>query len=131
MDERIKCIVDIIERIESRINAYWNFYFILVIATIGWLMSAKIPFKTNQAIVLTIALCVFFWASFFMIRSATRRVIAFEQELNFLSAKIEINSKVLRSELLKATTRGRLLVTGIMHSVIDIAVIFSIWSKLS
>lgn len=131
MDERIKCIVDIIERIESRINAYWNFYFILVVATIGWLMSSKTPFKTDQAIILTIALCVFFSTNFFMIRSATKRVIAFEHELNFLSANIEINSRALKSELSKATTRGRLLINSIMHSVIDIAVIVAIWSKLS
>ena len=131
MDESVKCIFDIIEKIESRINAYWNFYFILVVATIGWLMSSKTPFNTNQAIVLTIALCLFFTANFFMIRAATKRVIAFEDELNYLSKNIEIKSRVLKSELLNASMRGRLLATGVLHSVIDVAVIFGIWSKLS
>ena len=131
MDEHIKLIFDIIEKIESRINAYWNFYFIVVIATIGWLMSSKIPFTTNQAIVLTIALFMFFTASYFILRSATKRVIAFEDELNFISKNIEINSGMLKLELLNASIRGRLLATGILHSVIDVAVIFAIWSKLS
>jgi hypothetical protein len=65
MDERIKSIIEIIDRLETRINAYWNFYIIVVLATIGWLMSSRTPFATNQGIALTIALSVFFFCEFF------------------------------------------------------------------
>jgi hypothetical protein len=130
MDERVKCIIDIIEKIEGRINTYWNFYFILIIAIIGWLMSSKTPFTTYQAIVLTIALCMFFTANYFIVRAATKRVVAFEDELNFLSKNIAINSSILKSNLLNASIRGRLLATGVLHIIINVAVLFAIWSKL-
>ena len=89
MDEHIKNIIEIIESIEKRINAYWNFYIIVVLATVGWLMSSKAPFTTNQGISLTIAICLFFTASFFIMRAATKRAVAFEDELNLASQKLE------------------------------------------
>jgi hypothetical protein len=131
MDERIKSLVEIIERLETRINAYWNFYIIVVLASIGWLMSTKIPFTTNQGIALTIALSMYFIANYFVIRTATKRVIAFEDELNLVSKKIETTSSVLKSELSNTSIRYRLFANGVLHGVLDIAVIFAIWSKLS
>lgn len=119
------------EKFEIRINAYWNFFIIMVLATIGWLMSSRTPFTTNQAIALTIALCMFFIASYFVIRATTKRLIAFEDELNLLSKNIEFNSSLLKSELSKTSIPYRLFATGVLHCVIDIAVIFAIWSKLS
>ena len=131
MDQRIESIVEIMEKFETRINAYWNFYFILVLATIGWLMSSRTPFTTSQAIALTIALCMFFITSYFMIHAATKRTLAFEDELNLLLKYIELNSSVLKSELSATSIRYRLIATGVLHGIIDIAVIYAIWSKLS
>nr|CAP48759.1 putative integron gene cassette protein [uncultured bacterium] len=93
MDERIKVIIEIIEKLESRINAYWNFYTIVVIAVIGWLLSSKTPFTAPQGIALTIAISMFFAANFSVMRAATKRVIAFETELNVVSNELDFQSR--------------------------------------
>jgi hypothetical protein len=131
MDDRIKSIIEIIDRLENRINAYWNFYFIVVFASIGWLMSSRMPFTTNQGIALTIALSIFFLVNFFVMRSATERVVAFEDELKLISNKFEFNSSILKSNLSKTSMPLRLYSLCILHFVIDISVIYAIWSKLS
>ncbi len=131
MDESIKKIIDIIESLESRINSYWNFYIVVVVATIGWLMSAKVPFTIDQGVALTIAIGLFFIANFLVMRSATKCVIAFEDELNTASQKYEFDSVVLKEELSHTSMPSRLLLSYLLHGSIDIAVIYAIWSKLA
>jgi hypothetical protein len=131
MNEKIIKTLEIIEKLESRINAYWNFYTIIVVANVGWLMSAKTPFSLTQSIALTIALSVFFLANFSVMRAATKRVVAFESELNAICNDFECNSATLKKELSSNSMPGRLLVSTLLHLAVDTAVIYSIWSKLS
>ena len=131
MDESIKKIIEIIENLESRINSYWNFYIIIVVATVGWLMSSKTPFTTNQGAALTIAIGLFFISNFLVMRAATKRIVAFEDELNSISRSHEFNSSVLKNELSKASMQRRLFASYVLHGVIDIVVIYAIWSKLA
>ena len=128
MNEEIK---NIIENIEKRINLYWNFYFIVVITTIGWLMSSKIPFTLNQGIILTIAIILFFVANLFVIKTATRRIIAFENELNLVSEAQEFKSNTLKKELSRNSMKWRIGGVFILHGIIDISIIFAILSKLN
>ena len=130
MAESIKNIVDVIESLESRINSYWNFFVVVVVASIGWLMSSKTPFTTNQGIALTIALGLFFLANLLVLRAATKRVLAFEDELNSATARVEFASPRLKAELGRATLPGRMAGTYLLHGALDISVIYAIWSKL-
>ena len=131
MDEQIKHTLEIIEKLESRINTYWNFYTIVVVAVIGWLLSSKTPFTVPQGIALTIAILMFFTANFSVMRSATKRVIAFESELNIASKKFEFNSNALKSNLSNDSMPRRLIASYILHGIVDLAVIYAIWSKLA
>ena len=131
MDNEIKKIVEIIESLESRINSYWNFYIVVVLATIGWLMSSNTPFTTNQGIALTIAVGLFFAANFAVLRAATKRVVAFEDELNSLANIHEFKSPVLKNHLTHDSLRYRLSSSYLLHLVIDVSVIYAIWSKLA
>ena len=131
MVEEIKSVIEIMEKLETRINTYWNFYIIVVLATIGWLMSSKTPFTINQGISLTVALGMYFIANYFVICAASKRVIAFEDELKLISQNTQINSSILKTELSKTSMRYRVFAINVLHAVIDISVLFSIWSKLS
>ena len=131
MDSGIKNLIDIIETLESRINSYWNFYIVVVVATIGWLMSSKTPFTIPQGVALTVAIGLFLLANFLVLRAATKRVTAFEAELNAASQKQEFKSSLLKKELSGASTPNRLLASYVLHGVIDVAVIYAIWSKLA
>lgn len=131
MEERIKDLLDIIEKLESRINTYWNFYTLVVIAAVGWLMSSKTPFTIEQSIALTIALSLFFLANFSVMRAATIRVVAFERELNKITQSTEFLTSELMIELGRETMPFRVLASYLLHVIVDIAVIFVIWSKVA
>lgn len=130
MVDEIKNTIDIIETLETRINTYWNFYFIVVLAVIGWLMSSRTPFTESQGIALTVAISLFLIANLSVIRAATKRVMAFESELKVASTKQEFHSSALKEELSHASIGNRLFASYLLHGVIDIAVIYAIWSKL-
>lgn len=131
MDIQAVKILEVIEKLEVRINAYWNFYTIVVIAAVGWLMSSKAPFSFSQSVVLTVAVTFFFTVNFLIMRAATRRVVAFEAELNSISEKDEFASTALAEELRNPSMPGRLVVSYFLHVVVDVSVIFAIWSKLA
>lgn len=129
MDEKIVSVLAVIEKLESRINSYWNFYTIVVLASVGWLMSAETSFSPQLNFTLTTALVVFFLANFAVMWAATKRVVAFENELNILSTKTEFISTSLRQELSNASMPFRLLSSTLLHLAVDIAIISFIWVK--
>ena len=131
MNDEISQIIDIIGNLESRINSYWNFYVVVVLAIIGWLMSSKVPFTTDQGIALALAVILFFAANFLILRATTKRVVAFEDELNCLSANCDFHSIILKNELSRPSLKRRLSASYLLHATVDIAVIYAIWSKLS
>lgn len=131
MNDRAIGILELIEKLETRINAYWNFYTIVVIATVGWLLSSKVPFSGPQSVALTIAVALFFVVNFSVMRAATRRVVAFELELNAISENAEFASDALTEELTSTSIPRRLVISHLLHIVVDVAVIYAIWSKLA
>ena len=130
MNNEIINIIEIVEKLETRINSYWNFYVVVVVATIGWLMSSTNPFTKEQGIALIVSICMFFAANFSVMRAATMRVVAFEKELSSISDSLNVKTSALRSELSRPTQQGRILVSYVLHIIVDIAVIYAIWSKL-
>jgi predicted neutral ceramidase superfamily lipid hydrolase len=131
MDNQITAIIETIEKLESRINAYWNFYTVIVVATVGWLMSSKTPFTPHQSIALSLALILFFAANLSVMRAATRRVIAIESELNEKSSECNFSSSLLKSELSRNSMPFRLEASYMLHFVVDAAVLYSVWSKVA
>lgn len=131
MNDEVKEVIEIIENLEVRVNSYWNFYVVVVLATIGWLMSSRIPFTMNQGIALIISVSLFFLANFSVLKSSTKRIIAFESELNTIANGFKFKSTMLRKELSKPAIRYRLASSYLLHIIIDVAVIYAIWSKLA
>ena len=73
---------------------------------------------------------LFFAANFSVMRAATKRVIAFENELNTISKNLEFKSDSLKNELSNDAMPGRLIASYVLHGSVDAAVIYTIWSKL-
>ena len=97
-----KELLDSIEKVESRINAYWNFYMLVVLAVMGWLFTVDTLDNSFVKSILTIALLLYFVSNFGVIRAATIRVMALECELNQLTKNSEFRS----SELKRAKGQG-------------------------
>jgi hypothetical protein len=131
MDDEAARLLDAIERLESRLNSYWNFYTLVVLATVGWLMSAANPFSANQSVAVTVALGLFFLANLSVIRGATRRILALEDELRLLSAGLAFRSPRLRQNFGAESIPGRMPLSYALHLAVDAAVIYAVWSKLA
>ncbi len=51
----LKKLLDLHEKIESRINAYWTYWAVAIFAIAGWLFSGKQVLSREQAIGISIA----------------------------------------------------------------------------
>ena len=131
MNEQTRTLLDMIEKLESRVNAYWNFFSVVALAVSGWLITSKATFTTTQGIVLAIAVVIFFGANLSVVRAATARLLAFEAELNAVAPAATFGSDALRRNLSRPVIPGRLAGSVVLHLAVDIAVLYLIWSKVA
>jgi hypothetical protein len=54
----IKDVVDLLFAARERIDFYWNFYVVVVIAVVGWIVTRKEPLATPAKILVTVAYIV-------------------------------------------------------------------------
>lgn len=123
-------VLEIIEKVESRVNSYWNFYTLVVLATVGWLMSGKSAISVALAAAMTAGLTGFFLANLGSIRAATRRILALEDELAALTRENRFAGEMLPANLSRPAMPGRLSGSYALHLVVDLAVLVAVWSKV-
>jgi hypothetical protein len=131
MNDRTRALLDVIEKLESRLNSYWNFFSVVAIAISGWLITARAVFTVADSSALTVAVVIFFGANLVVIRAATMRLVALEAELNASAQADSFESDALRSNLTMAAMPGRLAGSFILHLAVDAAVLYLIWSKVA
>jgi hypothetical protein len=129
VNDRTKALLDMIEKLESRVNAYWNFFSVVAIAISGWLITAKATFTIADSVALTMAVIVFFGANFAVIRAATMRLVALDAELNATAATESFATEALRRNLSMPSMPGRLAGSVLLHLAVDVAVLYLIWTK--
>lgn len=125
----IKEIMEIIDRLENRISNYWNFYIIIVLAIVGWLMSGANPFKESQYIVLVSVFILFSLLNTYMIFETTKKIYAWKGELKERVTCSDIVTNMLKNHLVKRVTKFRLLAPVIIHFIIDFSILYAIYSK--
>ena len=54
----IKDVVDLLFAARERIDFYWNFYVVVVIAVVGWIVTRKEPLEPPAKILVTVAYAV-------------------------------------------------------------------------
>jgi len=94
---------------------------------IGWLFSRSEPFTGFQKVCLIVAISVFFVANFSVMRAGTKRVVAFESELNVSSKECIYKSSALKEELANNTMPGRLVASYLLHAIVDVTIVLAIW----
>jgi hypothetical protein len=129
MEQKIKDLIEVIDKLESRVAFYWNSYTVVVVALIGWVVSSEITFSSSQVLLVTIVCLVFFLTNFYAMRAATKRVIAVESELNALARKTEFESALLKKELSHSSTISQLITSLVLHISVDIIVLLTIWTR--
>jgi hypothetical protein len=125
----LKDLLDLVEKIETRINSYWNFYTVVLIAIGGWIVSNNNTINPLRAIGISAALGAFFWANYKFIKVNENRLIAVESEIKSVAKVSEIKSEKFRDFLLDSSIPNRQKLSGRLHFSIDIIVIFLVLYK--
>lgn len=125
-----KDLLDLIEKLETRLNAYWNFYSVAVLAAGGWLLTRGADFTPGEGAAVMAALACFFAANFAVIRAATRAVLAAGQEVRARAETLSFSSPALPQLLRQDLLPGRLPVSLALHLAVDAAVLYVIWTRI-
>lgn len=120
----IKDVIDVTEKLETRLNSYWNFYTVVILASTGWLFAGDHVFNIKEKIIISLGLVLFFTANLFIILCMTKRIAAFEDELNAASYNEDIYSQLLINELRINHLYTRFYLSIVLHVFLDIFIIF-------
>ena len=129
MNQELKDLIELIEKVETRINAYWSFYTLVVIGIGGWLFAKASGFSVAEALIVSVAYGVFSLANLSIIGSATRLAVALSDELRMVSANSVVKSNSLMSVLGSELLPHRMAVTRTLHYSVDMAIFIAIWYK--
>ena len=120
-------LLELSEKLEERINAYWNFYTIVILAIAGWLYSTDITFGVVIMIVLTIALVAFLFSNLAVITFATRKLTALKSEIEAIAPSSGLKSEKSVKQLGSWSIPNRLKLSWALHLLLDIALVTAIW----
>jgi hypothetical protein len=121
-------LFDLLEKLESRVDRYWTFYSIAVLAVAGWLFTGK-GFTWSDAPLVAGGLIAFLAGNFAVITLTEARILAVESEIKARSQQAEIASPEFRHHLLRMSFPKRRLSSAVVHAVIDLAVIGLVFFK--
>jgi hypothetical protein len=121
-------LFDLLEKLESRVDRYWTFYSVAVLAVAGWLFTAK-GLALSDAPLVAVGLLVFFAGNFAVITLTEERILAVESEVKARSQQAENLSPEFRAHLSRLSFPRRRLASTVIHGVIDLAVIGLVFLK--
>ncbi len=124
----LKELLDLNEKIESRINAYWTYWSVAVFAIAGWLFSGKQTLSPEQAIGISIAVMVFFSANLGVLWPATRLATGIRDEIRLKTKELNFLSSKLTIAFAEDTLAFRLQLTLFLHLAVDCVVLWALFS---
>ena len=124
----LKELLDLNEKIESRINAYWTYWSVAIFAIAGWLFSGKQSLSPEQAIGISIAVMVFFFANLGVLWPATRLATGIRDEIRLKTKEVNFLSRKLTAAFAEDTLSFRLQLTLFLHLAVDCVVLWALFS---
>jgi hypothetical protein len=116
-------LFDLLEKAESRVDRYWNFYSLATLGAAGWLLSGSgLPHGAVPWVVAA-GLGIFFASNLCAISLVEARIGAIEAEVAARVQKAEVQSDRLRACLLRPSLPHRRLASVVVHALVDVAVI--------
>ena len=122
----LKDLLDLHEKLESRINAYWTYWSVAIFAIAGWLFSGKQSLLPEQAIGISIAASVFFFANLAVLWPATRLATGVRDEIRLKAKEMRFLSQRLASAFTEESLVFRLQLTVFLHLAVDCVVLWAL-----
>lgn len=123
----LKDLLDLHEKLESRINAYWTYWSVAIFAIAGWLFSGKQAISHEQAVGISIAVMVFFFANLGVLLPATRLAIGIRDEIRLKTGEVHFLSSRLARSFAEDSLALRLHLTFALHLAVDGVVIWALY----
>lgn len=124
----LKELLDLHEKIESRINAYWTYWSVAIFAIAGWLFSGKQALSQEQAIGISIAVTVFFFANLGVLWPATRMATGIRDEIRLKAKEANFLSTKLTTAFAEDALAFRLQLTLFLHLAVDCVVLWALFT---
>ncbi|MCW2484321.1 hypothetical protein J5069_00265 [Candidatus Symbiopectobacterium sp. NZEC127] len=126
-----KELLDLHERLESRINAYWTYWSVAIFAIAGWLFSGKQTLILDQKIGIALGAAVFFFANLGVLLPCTRLAASVRDEIRLQAQNIPFTSKKLSLAFAEDGFKFRYTLTLLLHVAVDIIVLWHIFAHKS
>jgi len=120
--------IDLIEKLETRINSYWNFYIVIVLANAGWVFNNENSISIEIAIGLSVGLILFFISNLRFQQLAIETLSVVREELNKLKEN-KTYPNIYRKYSEEAI-RYRYSGTILLHIIFDIVLIVFIFMNV-
>ena len=125
----LKDLLDLHEKLETRINAYWTYWSVAILALGGWLFTSGRTLTGPHSLGVSIAAAVFFLANLGVLLSATRLVIGVREEIALKSQSLTLASARLAGAFRDASPAWRLELTLVLHLVIDAVALWALLAR--
>ncbi|WP_422001100.1 hypothetical protein [Reyranella sp.] len=122
----LKDLLDLHERLESRINAYWTYWSVAILAMGGWLFASGRGLDASQSTALAIGAGVFFLANLGVLLPATRLVTGVRDEIRAKAKAFSFASPQLAQAFASDGMVLRLPLTVALHLAIDAVVLWAL-----
>ncbi|WP_041521874.1 hypothetical protein [Gilvimarinus agarilyticus] len=120
-------IIDVIEKLEARINNYWNFYLVAIVALVGWIISRGVGHVAHEeGLILAIGMGLFFFMNLAVLHPVTQRVSVFERQFLLQITQDDNISSDVSSTLKSTFIKNRARTTVATHLVMDTLVMLLI-----
>lgn len=123
----LKELLDLHEKLESRINAYWTYWSVAIFAIAGWLFSGKQTLTSEQSAGIAIGAAMFFAANLGVLWPATRLVTGVRDEIRLRARQTHFLSTKLAGAFAEDSLAFRLQLTFVLHVVVDAVVLWALF----
>ena len=121
----IKDVIDLLFAARERIDFYWNFYVVVVIAVVGWIVTRKKPLTRSTRILVTVA---------YVIAALTNLVglyasYAFAEALRVDILRMTESSPLAETRLLlgQHSYASQRFWAFVVHLVVGAAILLAVW----
>ena len=120
----LKDLFDLLEKLETRVNAYWNFYSVGVFAIAGWLVVKDKALARWAVLFIGLGMSAAFLGNLAVIRAVEKRIAAVEAEIRETAASSnKMRSTEFRELPEKWPNTARTSWSIAMHVTIDLCML--------
>ena len=123
-------LFDLYEKMETRINQYWTYWSVSIIAVSGWMFTdSSDQLGGLSSVLICAALTVFFTANLMVLFKATEIAVLINEEISRKAKESDFLSDKFSEAISKSTIRYRVSLTIALHVAIDLLLIGALIAK--